>query len=757
MSVLDVILSKLKRVKKSGKGWVAICPAHDDKTPSLSIIEGADGKAVLCCHAGCKYNDIMGAIGLDPKDGFVDGIDKTLAIEHKIKQLSAKKTHEELVIAAGEKDLQEGILTDKDEVRLDSARKNIGQISNKIRTLEAEAIESEKKKNLTKELEYENLVISSLDPEAEENILTIAQAHKRIAEIKSEISQVQTVNAGIKSAKGARGNPIFSPLGYNELGYYYLVHATGQIMKIPSGSHTNVSLMLSIAPLEWLEMTYPKEKGGADWHVAANTLMRMCENVGIYSKEIERGRGAWYDNGKPVLHIGGYLMVDGVKTEIHDFKTKFIYTKKSDMDDSMANNPANCEQAGKISALFDDLRFSNPAHAKFLAGWCALAPICGALKWRPHVWLTAQRGAGKSWIQDRMITPLLGKSALVVQGGTTEAGIRQRLRQDARPIVFDEAESDDIDSQRRIKMVIELARHSSSENSSEIIKGGQNGDESSFRMRSMFLLGSINISLSRASDLSRFSVLELKNPEKTKDASDYFRSFSRSVENTITEQAASEFRFRIYKMIPEIRENADILATSIAEISGSRRAGDQIGALLAGWYATKNDGIISVEESKRLAEEILSSRMGDFIQFEEESDEESCLNKILECQISFDSDHGRLTRTVEEVILCAAGKSQINGVFYKDANKILLRHGLKLSNIDKEDGSPRIIGNRLVISNNHRGMIEIMRGTAWAVNWRNILLRIDGSFSTKDATRFDDTVSRGVSVPIDFLIDREGQ
>lgn len=39
--------------KRSGKGWMAPCVAHDDRDPSLSISDGDNGGLVVHCHAGC--------------------------------------------------------------------------------------------------------------------------------------------------------------------------------------------------------------------------------------------------------------------------------------------------------------------------------------------------------------------------------------------------------------------------------------------------------------------------------------------------------------------------------------------------------------------------------------------------------------------------------------------------------------------------------------------------------------------------------
>jgi hypothetical protein len=49
-------------------GWTARCPAHDDTNPSLSIAEGAGGKALICCHRGCTFLEVMAALGVRPRE-----------------------------------------------------------------------------------------------------------------------------------------------------------------------------------------------------------------------------------------------------------------------------------------------------------------------------------------------------------------------------------------------------------------------------------------------------------------------------------------------------------------------------------------------------------------------------------------------------------------------------------------------------------------------------------------------------------------
>lgn len=64
MTELDQILVQLKGVKKVGNSWLAICPAHDDRNPSLSITS-KDGKLLMKCFAGCSFKDIMEKLKID--------------------------------------------------------------------------------------------------------------------------------------------------------------------------------------------------------------------------------------------------------------------------------------------------------------------------------------------------------------------------------------------------------------------------------------------------------------------------------------------------------------------------------------------------------------------------------------------------------------------------------------------------------------------------------------------------------------------
>lgn len=63
-------LSRLQKVRKVGSdSWVACCPAHEDKHPSMTVTE-VDERLLIHCFAGCGIDEIVGAVGMDLADLF---------------------------------------------------------------------------------------------------------------------------------------------------------------------------------------------------------------------------------------------------------------------------------------------------------------------------------------------------------------------------------------------------------------------------------------------------------------------------------------------------------------------------------------------------------------------------------------------------------------------------------------------------------------------------------------------------------------
>jgi hypothetical protein len=68
---LGEFLDRLPSYRKSGKGsYMAQCPAHDDRSPSLRITEGNDGRILIYCYAGCSVFEVCDAVQVDVSDLF---------------------------------------------------------------------------------------------------------------------------------------------------------------------------------------------------------------------------------------------------------------------------------------------------------------------------------------------------------------------------------------------------------------------------------------------------------------------------------------------------------------------------------------------------------------------------------------------------------------------------------------------------------------------------------------------------------------
>ena len=120
---IQALISRLDGVKETGYGkYVARCPAHPDKSPSLSIRDCDDGRVLVHCHAQCPVEDVLDAVGL----GFIDLMPERVGTEHSYKPLKSRFdarqvlegiSHEVMVVCLiAEK--YASIIGDEDEARL---------------------------------------------------------------------------------------------------------------------------------------------------------------------------------------------------------------------------------------------------------------------------------------------------------------------------------------------------------------------------------------------------------------------------------------------------------------------------------------------------------------------------------------------------------------------------------------------------------------------------------------------------------------
>lgn len=531
----------------------------------------------------------------------------------------------------------------------------------------------------------------------------------------------------------------FTCLGFDADGYYYQPRSTGQVVRLGGSSHTSTNLV-RLAPLTYWETLYPSKREGVNWTWAAASLFEDQASAGVYSPDRIRGRGAWWDQGRTVLHMGDRLIVDGEQQLItRTFKSSYLYQRSAALIGPGDASPLTDDEALQICELAERFHWEVPASGLLLAGWVALAPICGALRWRPHIWLTASAGSGKSAILDRYVSPLLGDIGLHVAGNTSEAGLRQTLRADALPVVFDEAESNEKADQTRMQSILALARVASSESHAHMLKGSPAGDVTRFTIRSMFMMSSIATALKQGADRSRFAQLTLRNPTELPKAerTAHWEALDRDLDRFITGDAPARLLARTMLLIPTIRASVAVFTRVAAERFDSQRLGDQYGTLLAGAWSLMSSQPATSEQARALIEQ---NDWEPYSQTTEVPDEQRCIQHILQHQIRVEADHSTHTRTLGELVVLASGQETAWELSSNIAEATLGRYGLKV-----EDEA-------LLVSNTAQAIATILRDTAWGHSWGTLLARLPGA-AKAGVVRFKGmgATSRAVRIPLSTL------
>ena len=532
----------------------------------------------------------------------------------------------------------------------------------------------------------------------------------------------------------------FVCLGYDSDGYFYQPRSTGQVVRLGSSAHGGVNLC-RLAPLAYWETLYPNKRG-VNWTAAASDLFCRQATIGMFDPDLLRGRGIWWDEGRCVLHLGDRLVVDGEPRPLSAaLNSRFHYQRGAALVGTADAKPLSDEEALLVLTLADRFHWEVPASAMLLAGWVTLAPICGALRWRPHLWLSGPAGSGKSHLFERFCGVLLADMARVFVGSVTEAGIRQTLRSDALPVLIDEAESNEREDQQRIQAILALARVASSESRAAIVKGSPAGEVARYSVRSMFLLSSIATGLKQGADRRRFAPLNLRNPSELpqQQREAHWQALDRDLEQLITPAFANRLIARTVALIPVIRRSITICSRVAAAHFDSQALGDQYGTLLAGAWSLQASRVPSAAEVQSLID---GADWSSYRESTEIPDERRCLNRILQHQLRVESEErSAVTRTVLELVelVSSAMPSPMEPVRPADAADLLARHGL------------RVREGELLISNSAEAIGRMLADTAWVTNWGAILSRLPGASRSLLVHFRGLGSSRAVALPLAML------
>ena len=241
------------------------------------------------------------------------------------------------------------------------------------------------------------------------------------------------------------GNDGPVPLGYLADGSYVFYDQLRHIIiSETSVALTKLGTLMNLAPISlWLDR-FPRYKDGevvgVHTYLAADTLIQCCRDAGGFDPSRARGRGVYLDSaGTVVVNFGGKTPKD----------SKYVYVCHIPID--IATSEDGDFDVEKLLEFFRLFNWSNKSFAFLLLGWAVTAVICGVLEWRPHVFLAGAKNTGKTTLVFAL-KAILESVAIVLDGQSSEAGIRQKVGPDSRPVMLDEFESDQ--DFRRMKTVI---------------------------------------------------------------------------------------------------------------------------------------------------------------------------------------------------------------------------------------------------------------------------------------------------------------
>lgn len=413
--------------------------------------------------------------------------------------------------------------------------------------------------------------------------------------LKMDQSQVlDIINNNERYDPVAHHEKFFDCMGYKNGFYYFMKTSSSEIREFSAVSLSEKNL-LDLAPLEYWQQLFPgkRQSDSASWTRAADQLIRKCEAAGRYDPIMVKGVGVWssFVDDNPVVNTGAGVYHNGKKLT---FQEAFDaghgrFVRSRDVGDLYANPPIEDDVTFTISNYFKkEFIWTKTCDPYLMTGWLGIAPIASYLKFRPHLWITADRGSGKSQMMENIIIPLMRDYATFCGVGTTEAAIRGELQRDASPIIYDEAESGnkrgqkEQDANKNVKSLMQLARLSATASGVRIIKGTVNGGSKEYSCQSAFCFLSILPSLDDTADMQRFAVVEPSS--KTSKDGRTFSEAAYGMHKRLLNIKNLPVRFlrRQVEMLPFILGAIKGFAKEFSTRKMSGRYGDLYGTILAG-------------------------------------------------------------------------------------------------------------------------------------------------------------------------------
>lgn len=519
-----------------------------------------------------------------------------------------------------------------------------------------------------------------------------------------------------------------TPLGISGTKCYFL-DGMQQLIEVPAEKLSRLLIMHMCASHPgFLREAWPKcdEKGNVKgWapELAQEELFAACAARGVWNPQTRvRGRGGWLGpNGELVMHLGNRIWF-GDRWERPGWIEGHVYPAGAPIPPPARQFVAG-GQGGAGNGLLSLLKcwtWRRPSvDPVLLLGWMASAMLGGALRWRPMIWITGDRGSGKSTLMDEVLRAVLGgEDAVCAAPDATPAAIYQTLKYDSRPVLLDEMEASD--DNRRGDAMVKLVRIASS--GGWLRRGGDGGQAAEYQIRSGFALSSINVLSMTPQDRSRLAILELEKSTGTKP----------KLVPAELMAAGQAMRRRLLDQWHRWEDTLSAYRAALTEYGHDQRSADQFGALLAAADLVLHDTPPSSEELDEWGRRLRASSLAE--KDDEVADHEACLHHVL----SFLPDVHRndIKRPIGAWIPYAAWPQ---GVADKELDAIHVLAALGMRVVCYGTRDQKDMPQYLAVCNSGAGIDRLFAGTHWrgrpggAGAHIQALRRIPGALHTRPA------------------------
>lgn len=603
--------------------------------------------------------------------------------------------------------------------------------------------------------------------------------------------KANAVRDGIATAKRVGGDiprelpedcPV-TPIGSTGGMIFWYLNDIGQLVAIGAQQHSKNTLgALFSLSVRWLRKHFPKgfdettgEARDFNTNAAAEALRHEAQRM---RRDWEpgdnlRGRGTWLgQDGDLVVHLGSTLLAGG-QPQRPGMRGDMVYPLRPDRPGPHPERQPDGTDgpAAELLAILSQWNWVHPdLHPRLLLGWIAGSYLCGALPWRPHLWITAPRGSGKSTFVDLVEFVLCAGKGLLAIEDASAAALRSKLQYDSLPVVLDETEPGE--DNRRINDKLDLLRLASSGGSVARATVDQQAVHQTVRF--MAMCSSVVRPALKAQDLSRITLIQMDAPKAGAQK-------PLLVEGPLQMLGRKLFR-RMLDQWPRYHATFRLWDAALRAVKLDARQAEQIGVLLTLHWLALSDMDPDTDTLEEWAVKAAAGTAAERV--EDKPEWFRCLETLVNWVVRHEPD--KADRSIVELAAAASGRMRERdpetGVLVPLSRKAedaaqatLARHGLRFVPVLDErkrplrtswhqpDAEPHAdndgpMTGHLAVANAHPALARLFERTHWAARsgtagaWKGVL---EGAKDARagQSVRFGERTSRCVLVPIGLVFD----